>query len=353
MRLMKNWLKISLIMIAVGAALFALSFTLGARGGYAYFGNGGLRIVPTGDAILVQEMDLLAFDTVQITTRLSNIEFIESDRYGLEIRLPPYADQPNWDITNGKLTVEIPTVRNTFTIMNLDVQSYYVKIFFPGRAAQEGSGILDTIFRSVDLSTTSGDIRIAALMSDNLILKTASGSINVNLQHYKQAVAKTTSGDITFLGSGDNASLVLDVSSGNITADASGCVDVDIKTTSGSIKLIGDTLANALLKTATGSGNIIVNVSAWQSLTAETRNGDVRITGEPYGATNVDARSGSVTVILRGDERDFSYEISTRSGSIHFGGIRMGNIARNVSNYSEKSINIETSSGNVRVDFNN
>ena len=351
-RILKHWLRISMTMIAAGVALVILSFALGARGGYAYFGDGGLRIVPVGDAIVVREMDLAAFDTIQVRARSSSIELIESDRYGIELRLPAYAGEPNWSIANGKLTIDAYSGRSAIMLMNIGFQSDLVRIYYPRQSGNsDGADIGGTVFKSVDLSTTSGSVKIAALMADDLRINTGSGAISVDISHFRQAVVQSKSGGIAYKGKGDAASLTISTISGGIKVDAAGCGAVDLNTRTGGISLGGDTLPNAQLRVASSSGSISVDVSAWMSLTAESGSGDIRIKGKAEGATFANARSGSLAMTLRGDERNFSYELSSRSGTIRIGGIRMGNSAKHISEEEMNTVIAQTSSGNISLDF--
>ena len=345
--ILKNWGKIALIMIVTGVVLLVLSFLLGARGGYAYIGAGGLKIASARDDLVINEIDLSPFDVVEVKASHSDIELIASDHYGLEMRLPSSTSEPHWDITNGKLTVETLSERNIFRFMDFGLISYYIRIYYPGNdTASFGAELTST-----DLNTGSGNILLSKVSTEIIRLKTSSGGVRVDVKDYRAATVQTNSGDITFNGNGNNADLTISATSGTINADVSGCIKVDANTNSGDITINGKTPSNAALSVSAKSGRAVVDVYAWQFLTVETRSGDIRIAGEPFGSTSAKARSGVVTMKLRGVESDFSYDFSAGSGSIRFGGQRLGSPARNISNTAAKKIEARTTSGNIRVDF--
>ena len=343
--IMKNWWKIAIAMIVSGTVLFGLSFALGARGGYAYVDGGGLKFSSASEAAAqASKISLEPFETVDVDVSSADIEFVASDGYGIEYRLPAFADAPEWNVAGGKLTVRTPSNGFYWTFMDFGFQRHYVKVYFPRGGAS---------FGSVSITTKSGDIVLAELPAGDVSLKTNSGTVKADVLGYKRATAQTSSGDITFRGGGaDGAAIKLSAMSGDIKADASGCASVDLETASGQITLSGDTPPHAELKAATKSGGITVDASQWKSLAADATSGDVMITGKPQGSTTAKAMSGNVTMAIRGEARDFSYDISAASGSVRVDGQRMGNSARNANSGAKNTIDANTFSGNVSLDFN-
>ena len=350
--ILKIWWKIALVMVLAGVALLILGFSFGARGGYVYFSAGRLHFATADAYYIVQEPDLPAFDAIEIMARSADIEIIKSDHYGLEMRLPEYEDGPEWGITDGKLTVDASLADNIITFMSFGFnQSHYIKVYVPGGGVSGGTGPDSDKLKSVDLTTRSGNIKMQGIPADRIEISASSGYIKVDTPYYRSATAHATSGDIIFNGAGDKASLKLSASSGVITADASGCDAVDIDVKSGNITLSGDTNATAEIRAKASSGKIDINVAAWESLAADTNSGNIEITGDPHGATSANARAGNVTMRLAGEESDYSYEISASAGTIRVGGRRVGSPARSINNAAGNTINIKTSSGSARVDF--
>ncbi|MCL2151737.1 MAG: DUF4097 domain-containing protein [Oscillospiraceae bacterium] len=351
-RILKVWWKIALTMIAAGVALMVLGFTLGARGGYAYINSGRLQFSSAGTYYTIEESNLPPFDIVEVKVRSANIEIVQSDHYGLEMRLPEHEDEPQWGVTGGKLTIDASKADNIFSFLNFGFhQSSYIKVYCPSSNASSASGFSSNKLQSVDLTAGSGDISLQGISADRIGINTSSGLVRINTPYYQSVVAHATSGDITFSGAGDNASLTLSSISGSIKADASGCGAVDVETKSGDITILGETSADMEMRVMVSSGRIDINTASWKSLTAQAASGDIKITGDPHGTTSATAGSGDITMRLSGTASDFSYDISTGSGFIRFGENRIGSPARNINSAAINTLSIRTSSGNVRVDF--
>jgi len=351
-KILKIWWKIALIMIVAGIALIVLGFSLGARGGYAYIGDGRLRFSSAGTYYTIEESDLQPFDAIEVMVKASNIEIVESDHYGLEMRLPEYEDQPEWAIIDGKLTINASKTDNIFSFMSIGFhQSHYIKVYCPGGNSSSAIDFGSNKLKSVDLTAGSGGILLQGISADRIGVNTSSGNIRVESAYYQSAAAHTNSGNITFSGTGDNASLKLSATSGIIRADASGCSAVELDTKSGNITVSGQTNADAEINAKANSGLIDVDVTAWASLSTEIVSGSITATGYPHGTTSAKAGSGNVKMKLGGNEGDFSYDVSTGSGLIRIGGNRIGSPAINTKNASENSIYARTSSGNVIIDF--
>jgi hypothetical protein len=330
-RFLRNWWKYAIAMIAVGAALFLFSVTLGARGGYAYIGDRGLQFAPSGgDATDVMEMDLAPFDSVDVSVDSADIEFVASDRYGLEMRLPEHLEKPEWGVSDGMLTVRAASRKYAFTFMNIGLTRHYVRIYYPagGANAKAEADGGNAQFKSIDVKTSSGKIVVPKLSAEGINMNTGSGRIEADVRLYRQANAHTSSGSIIFNGGGNDGSLRLSADSGSVRADASGCSAVDIVSKSGAITVTGDTSDSTEMTIKTSSGKTDVNISEWRSLTADTASGSIAIRGRPSGATNAKTKSGSVTMTLRGDESDFSYILTANSGKVSVGGRNLGKTAR-------------------------
>ena len=351
-KILKHWWKIALILIAAGIAILVLGFSLGAHGGYAYFSEGKLRFASSGTYYRIEETNLEPFDTVEVRTRATSIELIESDHYGFEMQLPEQANTPEWSIAAGKLTIDISQMGSILTFMDFGIfRENYVKVYYPAGDAMSNMENYSNILESVSLTAYSGNITVRGISVDRVEINATSGNIRVDTPYYRSAVVHASSGNITFNGTGDDASLKLSAYSGFIRADVSGCSALDIDAKSGNVTISGNSNATAVMMVNANSGKIGINVTAWESLSAESSSGNIEIAGHPHGTTSVNARSGNVTMRLGGNEGDFAYDVSSGSGWIRIGGNRIGSPARNTNNAAENMLNVRTSSGNVRIDF--
>jgi len=125
---------------------------------------------------------------------------------------------------------------------------------------------------------------------------------------------------------------------------------VDARTSSGDIK-IGDIKATSVEINST-TGNIIANNIVSLRANVQTTSGNIRLSGDFFGNTEVHARTGDVRVSASGDKNDYSFRLSTRTGTIRSDGERLSNeIADRPTR--ENHISITTTSGNIEVNFGN
>ena len=257
----------------------------------------GCNITDTN--VLINERNISAFDSVRVTTSSSRIEFVASDRYGLEISVPERFS-PEWDVTNGQLTISART-RGVFFVPGITFSKGYVKVYYP-----EGA-----VFHDISLKASSGSIKLPQVAVSDLDIRASSGAINASVENCDAISASTSSGSVTLACKGDiAATLTVDTSSGSIRADGVAWRDVDTKTSSGATE----------------------------------------ISGELFGNTYVKTSSGGVKLRLSGDPSQYGYSLTPSSGSVHWNGVKMGKPARSSGSY-ENNITIDTSSGSIRVDF--
>ena len=332
---MRSIFRAALVIILAGAIMYFISFALGTRGGFIYFDSGKLKAV-TMDNHSAEMIDVEPFSNLVIDVRSIDVELIEADDYKIEYQLPINGSL-QWELSNGALNISEQS--RAPLIFSFGFINSYVKVYYPA----------DADIELADISIRSGNIKVNKLTADSIHLKTTSGTIRANVLNYSNAKVETDSGSIHFSGYGNNAVLVITDKSGDVEADISGCINVDVNVTSGKLICSGETVGNATIKLLTGSGNIISDISSWQTLTASTKSGRIAITGKPTGTTSAEANSGDIVIKILGSKEDFSYSISTRSGTIRIDGNKTEHYADSLG--GSVSIEISTRSGNIHLDF--
>ena len=291
-----------------------------------------------GSATLITERNIPEFNSVSVCTSSAQIEFVPSDQYGLEIFMPDRF-KPTWEVVNGRLTI-LGETRSFFFDWNVRPHQYYVKVFYPTEAR----------FSDITLKASSGDIRLPRVDVNDLSLTCSSGNVNANAENSAYVSIDVSSGDISFAGSGDNIRLT--TKSGSIESDITNSGKIYADTSSGDIRINNTGDVATLLNANTSSGSIRVNGGIWRDAIAETRSGGVKITGELLGNTFVSTSSGSVVLDVLGDPSHYGYDLTPRSGSIHWDGQKMEKPARSSGSF-DNHISANTSSGSIRVDFTN
>jgi len=289
-----------------------------------------------GSGIRISEKDISAFSSVSVSTSMSMIEFIESGKYGLEIFVPK-GYSPEWDVTNGLLTIVETTNEIDINLVPSTVE-YYVKVYYPS-----GTG-----FDGLNLRTSSGRIELPKVDVADLKLRTSSGMINASADKSEKVSMETSSGSIIFSGSGGVVDMT--TSSGAVRSEIEDCESINITTSSGEITLIGKGDLATKLNANTSSGSIDVKGVAWQDADTKTSSGSITISGKLLGNTNVVSSSGSVTLNISGDPAQYGYTLTPGSGSIRWNGEKMDDPARSSGSF-ENNINVRTSSGSIQIDF--
>jgi len=290
----------------------------------------------TRNDILISEKNTSEFRSVDITTSFSEIKFVSSDRYGFEILVPGSFD-PEWDITNGRLTIRENTNR---MIVSLNVFSprYSVKVYYPA----------GNDFNDISLRSASGRIELPQMDVKNLDIRSSSGRIDAVAEGSVKVSIETSSGGISFSGSGGNVDI--ESSSGNVRSVITDCESVNVTTSSGNVNLTGKGDSATALTVNTMSGRIDINGIAWRDITARSSSGTITINGELLGITSVDSSSGSVNISVHGNPSQYGYTLTPNSGSIFWNGERMASPALS-SGAFDNHIMVDTASGSIRVSF--
>ena len=352
-----------------------------------------------GGIIQINERDIPSFSSVDIITSSANIEFIPANYFGIEIHMPREF-QPEWNVENNVLVFR---QRNNVNI-NIGLfrinERRHVRVYYPSGTSfddvflQASSGNItfpEVETRNISITTSSGNITAGAENYSNAALTASSGRINfdgncingqtdistssgnitinnqssqgqmnisassgnvrANVSDAAEIMVSTSSGNIT--STLDNIAVVsLGASSGNIESGVDGCDTVSIRTSSGNISVSSDDATATNLSVNTTSGRIRVEGQAWQDLTAESSSGNIDISGALLGNTSARATSGRVELDVWGQASQYGYDLNaTSSGAtIRWDGNRMDRPARSSGSF-EHNININTTSGNIRVDF--
>ena len=288
------------------------------------------------DDVHISEKNTSEFSSVNVTTSFSKIEFVSSDRYGFEIFVPG-SFAPEWDITDGRLTIRENTRLSVFR-MGIFSPRYYVKVFYP---AESG-------FDEISLTSASGRIELPKTDVANLDIRSASGRVDADAENFAKVSIGTASGSITFSGSGGSASL--ESSSGNVCSVINDCESMKVTTNSGSVNLTGNGESDTALTVNTASGRIQIDGTAWRDATTRTSSGKTEISGKLLGNTSVETASGSVNISVHGSSSQYGYTLTPISGSVHWDGNRMAKPAHSSGSF-DNHININTASGGIRVSF--
>ena len=314
-KLRVRWVKLAVILLAVGLCMNVVGWISGARGVGLAFTQGRLRIVSfTGEhEVHTGAMgipNLNAITEININARSARV-IIEPAAHGELLSISLTNISPDTvSHSDTAMRINATDEQTVITIMNFGFANVRreIRLRVPPEQAD-----------SISIVTTSGRIDVEGVNIENLYTRANSGSVNLNNINAAQLSAHATSGAVR----GEN----IHFSTG------------DLQSTSGAIN--------------------ITNAS-WDNLTARATSGAVRINdgqiNQNYanGQTCLQANSGAVRLALRNSRHDFSYDLNVNSGSIRINGDRIsGRTANAASEQGGHAITMRATSGSVRLDFHN
>jgi len=288
------------------------------------------------NSVRINERDITPFNEVRVTTSLSEIELVESDRYGIDIFVPERF-APEWGVENGRLTIRENTSNHIFSGITLR-NNYYVRVYYPAGVE----------FSDITLLSASGRIDLPKVSVKDLSIESSSGSVRAAAEAFGYASIKSSSGSITFSGSGGDVRL--ESQSGAVQSVTDNCEAIRVTTSSGRAVVTDKGDAATALSVDTQSGSIEVRGGVWQDLTARSSSGSTTINGALLGSTFAETASGSVRINVTGSPAEYGYTLTPASGSIHLNGERMSKPALSSGSF-DNHITVTTASGSIRVDF--
>ena len=193
---------------------------------------------------------------------------------------------------------------------------------------------------SANINTSSGDIKIEELESDDIWIDATSGYINAKLVA-KSANISSSSGDIE-IPSVQSDSLVLSTTSGYISGSANVSAGLSIETSSGDVKLLNSKATAVSAKSTSGYIQLDVNC---EMIKIGTSSGDVKLKGN-YNKVDIETSSGDVDVQSIPSAR---IEVDTSSGYIRTDHTTSEKHLYTGDDASEQRIIINTSSGDVNI----
>lgn len=374
---MKTIWKVVIILISAGLALSIIGISLGASR-WVFWDISGPHVADSGYEKRITELDLEQIKNIEINLDFADIEFIEADKYGFDIR---YFDREvTWNLDKGNLTISSKGKRRVhFFDINLNFQNLsndFLKIYLPA----------DSSLGAVSVETANGDLKIGSFSADNVRIDNSFGKLDLYSIVCNKLQIGLDNGD--FMGknlsvTGDfdyekdfgasrfetikAQNIRISSSNGGITLNGCEALNVEINNDFGNIS------ANNLIATKTGieisNGNVGLEgcrvetitvkkdfgkVSAINLISADTSinasNGDIILSGEFTGRTVINNDFGDVKITTSKPKESYTFDIYTEFGSVTFDNNKVRN-AINSGNSAENTLNITNSNGDIQVYF--
>lgn len=375
------WTVIAALLLGVLVIALTGGKLLSNLPGLERFG-GGISFVSGAGTELVKEESypLSGIDKIDISASYHNINVILTN--GSEIKLRQYDSNGDnlFDAQQGgsQLTIDIPS-RVIIGIMNfsnprLDIElpeSYADAVSLTtssGGISASGS----PHWGKTIIASGSGTIRFDGITGAGLDISSSSGGVRLGKVSGQDVTISSNSGTVRTGDISAKNDLSISTSSGSINSENLEAENIAVKANSGTLRL-GDVSASgeARLETSSGSQNVgMLSASAFRLFansgtmrydgisgcgTVSSTSGSINCSGlDVRGDSLVESSSGTVRITLAGNQ-NFAVMISTNSGSISEGPLRLmydksgRNASGTAGDGSSGTLSIKTSSGSIRV----
>jgi len=335
---MKTVWKIIGLIVLVGIVLTITGLLLGASR-TLYLERTGVYI--SGNEVsIVEESDLEAFRDINIDVSFSDIEFLRSDTFGIEL----YGENLEWEWVLGDGGLLITDNRRPgIQILQFDFfqkQQNYVKIYLPE----------NTVLHSVSAKTGSGNIRLDSFNVSGLT-QISNSFGNVDIENMVTGAMHIELGSGRFTGSNLDVFYLMynnrfgsghfqNVRANGFTAD----------TSSGDMQFTNCTFASPVI--VNNFGKISATEFTVSNPNIRVNSGNINIAGDISGKVLIHNEFGDIKLTTSKARSDFSYDVSLKFGRITFDGERLRDQTSIISgSIQENHIKITSSSGDVEVNF--
>jgi len=159
----------------------------------------------------------------------------------------------------------------------------------------------EVVSEELVLRTKSGDVSASHITCNRVSMEAVSGDLNLAKSVVQRAALTAKSGDCTaerLEGTADTAGIVISTASGDTDVKGVELATVEVSTASGDIS--ADSLSGVRAKFSTASGDITINDCHGEVLEAGSASGDIEITAD-YKRYSVKSQSGEIKVESRHD----------------------------------------------------
>ncbi|MCL2820483.1 MAG: DUF4097 domain-containing protein [Oscillospiraceae bacterium] len=335
---MKIVWKIIIVSIVVGIIVSIIGLTLGASRSL-YVDRTGVHITGSGISSVI-EPNLTPFKDIYIDAGFSDIEFINSDTFGIEL----YGNNMEWTWSHENGVLNITHEKGSrIQILQFGFNSAaqnYVRIHLPAYAdldivnVKTGSGKItmgEFNARSLEINNTFGNVDINNItVSESMQIDLNSGRFTALSLEANNLIYNNRFGDGRFQ----------DVKAKSIRAEAN----------SGDLQFTNCEFGSALILNSFGKVTATGLITSNPNI--RVNSGDINISGDISGEIIIHNEFGSIKLTTSGEKINYSYEISVKFGRLTFDGERRRDQTSIISgSMLENHIKITSSSGDVEVAF--
>ncbi len=321
---MKRFLTICGIVICVGLGLTLTGWLLGGTKELSGVEDKVPWISFGGYDQEFRTLDVKPFSSIDLECDMGSMEFIEDEKFAVEMRYDKKQGVPQVEVKNDTLVVRYQKSKNWFLNFDLfnnrDYPETGIKIHYPK----------GTAFQDLRLENDMGDAVLKDIETGTLTISADAGDVRLKR--------------ITAPGG-----IYLDVDMGDVNLKDIQTGTLDINADSGDAEM--ERIAADLLKLEMDMGSVDGTDMRTKGTDIQMNMGDVSLAGTLAGTTKVSADMGSCT--LQTDLSKDSYSIQTEIdlGECSIDGKDVGSSHTVVKDQAKNKIKVEADDGDVEIDF--
>ncbi len=320
----KKWFAAAGIIIAIG---IIVGFIAVAANGFK------LSALVDNDNRVKHEYEIDPQDASELNIKTISSNIILRRSEGTNVKISCYE--------SDNISFDFNIEDDTLTIEEKDNRKWY-EYLLPFVNIKDVSLVValptDT-WSTVNLETTSGDIKTTDISGTQFIADSTSGNLDLIALHDGNLELNSTSGDIT-LKSCNSSSINARSTSGSLTLDRTTASDIACKSTSGDIYIRNSQDADALEASSTSGEVELENVAA-NKITLESTSGDIEFTNLDAEGYELNSTSGDIEGTIVDSKDSVTFITDTTSGDVSVPYPAMGG----------NTFKAETVSGDIDVKF--
>lgn len=376
----KSILLISVYAIAAGLVFMLAGFLGGAKFSSVTIEPNGFHLSDPASHTL-KNLNLAAFKSINLEVSQSNIEFISSEHYGVDIcycgdTKPTYTlengtlkisdtqnSSPKLYIMNFNSTQNPNTVKiylpSNVSLANINIQSRLGSLKFDNLVCENTNIRLD--FGELQMHSAScgnakinlhnGSSTIQNVKVKNLSYENEFGQSNfesLTVDSTKDSTIKSHNGEISIKNLTSSGPLFLDDAYGSILVDGMAANSVKSTLGNGTYEIANSQVKDLTVENSYGG----ISISKLQSkgLNLQSGNGSISLEGELKGNSIIKSKYGEVNVKTSLPKNQYNYDFTSTHGNVEINGEKQEASLRQNSN-AVNSLSIFCGNGDVLVDF--
>lgn len=376
----KTIFRISAAAMALGLVFLSIGYFSGAK--YAVSaGRNGVHILDTTPHVLTN-LTLDSFESIDVNAGQANVEFIQSDHYGVNIRYYDEKNPPVYSIDSGSLKIADTQESQSswfhfdlFPFQNEDTIQIYLPKSIPLKniKVQSSSGRvqLDGITsEKADLHLDFGslDLRNAVLGDTSIILQNGSSAIqnlsvknlsfsndfgkssfeNIEVDSATNSAIKADNGEINITSLTSTGPLVLEDKFGGVHVDGMKAGSFKSTLQNGKFEMSHSQINDLTVQNS--FGEISLSDLTSNGLNLQNQNGSIALDGSLKGISTIKSDFGKVTVKTSLAQSSYNYDFSTDFGKVKINDQSTGNNVRQNTG-AQNSLTIQCQNGGIDANF--